>query len=947
MKIIDRLSVALAAVFAASALSAVEVSPEQARTAAQNWITINPNRMDSEFRSKSAEAPITVRTKTGRAVCHAVNMKDGGFVVTSGDTRLPPIIAFSSDGRFTGDESGPFHALLRKNLSGAVSALERSDRKVAASGMVGVDNPYAAAREEWAELLPSRAVSSGDGKYADGSQRSSVSDVRVNTLCKTRWAQWSDVYGYYMPGYAVGCVATAGAQIMKRWEYPKDSLAQFSNKCYVDGKAKTLKSVAGAFDWGNMFLTWDPYVGYPPKSQREAVGKLMYNIGVAVGMEYTPGASSASTDAFAESLHGRFGYKSANLIYYHLTALNKSDATVAPDFKERLADFNNALYASLDAKMPVFMSISGENSNGQDLGHAIIADGYGYISGKRYTHLNFGYDGDEDAWYHIVDESCYLIDNLGVVEDYFEFNGLVFNIHPTTAGDVVSGRVLDASGAAVPGATVSLYDSSDKLKKSVTTDSKGIYSFRVTAVGEYSIVAAYAATDETPSTSVSIDYLTEDGSYGDVWGDGARCGNKWGVDVKFPSWTVPVPKTLTIKSSSTKYGTVSGGGKYMVGKKVTIKAKAKSGNAFGGWFTDKSCKKRLNPAGYDNRKPTVKIVMPSKNTTIYAKFVSKAADKKSLKFSSATKKLAKTPARATAGEEFSLGLGISSASLPTVTAKGLPKGLSIDKATGEITGTPAKPGSYTATVTVKSAAGNKITQKVKIKVLVQTWAKGTYYGKALPGGTSNPPASLKFTLGSTGTVSGKVTYKGKAYSFKAACSSCTSAKAKFSPKIKIGSSTFKPGTVTVKMRSLADAVFITEGTNSKGTFVGQKKANLLKKGGKLAELIGRTLSFTKADKGSGLTKSKDRLDVLFSSGDTVKVSGTVGGKALTALSVPLLVLNSVLVVVDEGMETESYLTRYSLEAYVFDATLRYYKTLAVTVDIGDFGAIVGIAAELQ
>ena len=149
------------------------------------------------------------------------------------------------------------------------------------------------------------------------------------------------------------------------------------------------------------------------------------------------------------------------------------------------------------------------------------------------------------------------------------------------------------------------------------------------------------------------------------------------------------------------------------------------------------------------------------------------------------------------------------------------------------------------------------------------------------------------------------------------------------------------------MRGLADEVFITEGTNSKGTFVGQKKANLLKKGGKLAELIGRTLSFTKADKGSGLTKSKDRLDVLFSSGDTVKVSGTVGGKALTALSVPLLVLDSVLVVVDEGMETESYLTRCSLEAYVFDATLKYYKTLAVIVDIGDFGAIVDIAAELQ
>ncbi|MBR2839176.1 MAG: hypothetical protein IKE55_10360, partial [Kiritimatiellae bacterium] len=132
-----------------------------------------------------------------------------------------------------------------------------------------------------------------------------------------------------------------------------------------------------------------------------------------------------------------------------------------------------------------------------------------------------------------------------------------------------------------------------------------------------------------------------------------------------------------------------------------------------------------------------------------------------------------------------------------------------------------------------------------------------------------------------------------------------------------------------------------------GTFVGQKKANLLKKGGKLAELIGRTLSFTKADKGSGLTKSKDRLDVLLSSGDTVKVSGTVGGKALTALSAPLLVQGSSLVVIGDGTAAESYITRYWLYAYILDATLKYYKTLAVTVDVGDYGAVEGVDASLQ
>ena len=38
---------------------------------------------------------------------------------------------------------------------------------------------------------------------------------------------------------------------------------------------------------------------------------------------------------------------------------------------------------------------------------------------------------------------------------------------------------------------------------------------------------------------------------------------------------------------------------------------ADGGSAFVGWFADKSCKKKLNPAGYDNRKPKVKIAMPT------------------------------------------------------------------------------------------------------------------------------------------------------------------------------------------------------------------------------------------------------------------------------------------------------------------------------------------------
>ena len=390
---------------------------------------------------------------------------------------------------------------------------------------------------------------------------------------------------------------------------------------------------------------------------------------------------------------------------------------------------------------------------------------------------------------------------------------------------------------------------------------------------------------------------------------------------------------LTLKPNNTKYGTVTGGGTHAFGTDVTIKAKAKKGNVFAGWFADKKCTKPIDPEGSDYRSPTVKYVMPAKNTTVYAKFVTKAADKKALKFSSATKKLAKTPAKATAGAALSLKLGISSASLPTVTAKGLPKGLSIDKTTGEITGTATKPGSYTATVTVTDAAGNKITQKVKITVSAPSWATGTFYGTAKPGKKATDPAAyLQFTVGSTGKVSGKVKYKGKAYSFTSSYSSCSATKATFTPKVKVGSYTFQPKTVTVKTVEM-DGLSLVEASAAKdGVFVAQKKPNLVKKGKALAKLVGKKFTFTKKDKNSGLTKSKDKLAVTVSNGDAVKVSGTVNGKKLST-SLPLLV---------SGKATEGGVTTYTLYADIIEPTLKYVRTLVFVVDADNTGAVVEV-----
>ena len=252
---------------------------------------------------------------------------------------------------------------------------------------------------------------------------------------------------------------------------------------------------------------------------------------------------------------------------------------------------------------------------------------------------------------------------------------------------------------------------------------------------------------------------------------------------------------------------------------------------------------------------------------------------------------------------------------------------------GVVTGVGTVPGSYTASVTVKDAAGNKITQKVKITVGTAAFAKGTFYGTAKPDGKTL--SYLKFTVGSTGKVSGKVTYKGKAYSFTSSLASCTATKATFSPKVKVGSNTFKPGTVTVRTLKVG-GLSIVEASNSKRTFSAQKKPDLVKKGKALAALVGKTFTFTKKDAGSGLTKSKDRIEVVLANGDAVKVTGVVGGKKLSALSWVTLV---------SGRATSGGVETYTLYADIISASPAYGRTLVITATVGPDG--VSAAAEIR
>ena len=429
---------------------------------------------------------------------------------------------------------------------------------------------------------------------------------------------------------------------------------------------------------------------------------------------------------------------------------------------------------------------------------------------------------------------------------------------------------------------------------------------------------------------------TRNGYVFDGWYTSASGGTKVTAMTKvtgnvtyYAHWKGNAHYKLTVKPNSTKYGAVSGGGNYVPGKTVTLKATAKPGYVFAGWYTDAKCKISLSVQGCDNRKASVKYAMPARDKNVYAKFITKAADRSALWFMPMTWSLALTPAKLTAGSVQTLWFGFMSASLPTVTATGLPPGMSIDKRMGVVSGKPMKPGKYVAKVTVKTAAGNKITQKVRIDVKAPVGFYGTFDGYALVGTT---PAYVTFTSDAYGKVSGKVTYKGKGYKFTSSYAASTATASKFTPAIKIGTKTYRPVTY-VKLPSIGTTVVSqANGAASGFVWVAQKGPGFVKKGKALSELVGRAFSFKSGYAGAWLTGSKDVLKVKFVEWDAVLVTGTARGKKVS-FSAPVLYCRKVS---KDGNQL------YTIQMPLVEPTAKYYRLLTFKVTVDPNGHVVSV-----
>jgi hypothetical protein len=542
----------------------------------KGWMKLHRKNFNKKIKSINV-----FKDQDSNDIFYAVNLDTDGFILLSSDDMINPIIAFSNKGVFHGNIDSPLYILIEGDMKDRISKVKKLQNELKQKNIeMSNSSSEFINKQKW-----SKFENIANQEILDMGL-TSVDDLRVAPLTSTLWSQ-NDVngdacYNYYTPSgidgsgavlwnegsadnYPTGCVATATAQLLRFFQYPTSSLDSSKkytitcNDVKADGYLKGSDGAGAPYAWANMPEN-------PTSStleEKKAIGALMYDCGLSVEMAYYSGGSSAGTFDVAKALTDSFGYKNA------ISAL---DTSVGDN--EMLKHITEIINPNLDAGLPVIIGLK----RPPNFGHAVICDGYGYSSGTIYHHLNLGWGGLATAWYNLpsVDAETDKV--------YNKINVAVFNVFTNSTGEIISGRVLNASGEPVAGATVSAGNLTD------VSDDKGIYALIGVPSNSSVTLSCQGCNDLQVDTALSKSGFGTHYSVGNVW------------DVNLIMSDQEKKYTLTVNKGS-------GSGKYTENTVVDIAADFFLGLEFVAWEGD------IEYVGNANDLSTT-VTMPAKDITL-------------------------------------------------------------------------------------------------------------------------------------------------------------------------------------------------------------------------------------------------------------------------------------------------------------------------------------------
>ncbi len=355
-----RLLLVLSILLGMVSAQAAPVSLEAARTLGQCFVKAN-----FDYASQSDDLVLVYSQPS----FYVFNVGETGFVILSADDSYRPVIGYSDEGVFSTDNPAMMHYL--NGIS------ESRTRRTATGSTKEI-------RDEWQRL--------GD----EGKLLARFKGKEASYLVETKWNQ-NYPYNYCCPvaedgpgGHVyAGCVATAGAQLMRYWNFPAQGTGShtYTPEDNPQYGPITVNFGEATYDWDNMPLTIN---SSSPIAQIEAIGQLIYHVGVSVDMNYRPTSSGAVTGRLCEVMPQHFYYTNQMLNLYRETYTRE--------------EYLDLIYRSVDMSWPMV------HRGG---GHAYVLDGYNEAG---MVHFNWGWSGSDDGWFDIDNHD--YVDGESVIYNY-------------------------------------------------------------------------------------------------------------------------------------------------------------------------------------------------------------------------------------------------------------------------------------------------------------------------------------------------------------------------------------------------------------------------------------------------------------------------------------------------------------------------------------------------
>ncbi len=353
-------------IFYQFALQANPVTIESAQKIAINFFkNFVPGKADY------AISDVIVREENNVATFYVFNIASGGFIIIAADDASIPVLGYSEYGLYNENT-------LPLQMTGWLNDYSLQIKFII-DQKIGNHQTISA----WNKILCNDFP---------------AAKMAVAPLCTTNWAQDGNynniVESHTASGVIVGCLATAMAQIMKKWNFPASGTG---THIYTHA---TYGNLSVNFDTIN--YNWPQMPNYlsgtSTTDQINAIGTISYHCAVAVNTVFGVSISTAYVEDVPDALIEHFGYQ------------NTAEFVAKKDYTN--SDWINMLKMELDAGRPVlyagFKGLSG---------HAFVFDGY---NSADQFHVNWGWSGTYNGYYAVGSLNPgggygYTTDNMAVV----------------------------------------------------------------------------------------------------------------------------------------------------------------------------------------------------------------------------------------------------------------------------------------------------------------------------------------------------------------------------------------------------------------------------------------------------------------------------------------------------------------------------------------------------